>query len=61
MSRQRIDSKVRLPIPEGLQRFRALCAKHGVEFVLAASDALLDYTERLTRAGRTEEVYLQSR
>src|SRR6266404_2296359 len=36
---------------QGIQRFRALCAKHGTELVLAASDALLDYTERLTRAG----------
>ena len=36
---------------QGIQRFRSLCAKHGTELVLAASDALLDYTERLTRAG----------
>jgi N-methylhydantoinase B len=36
---------------QGIQRFRALCAKHGMQLVLAASDALLDYTERLTRAG----------
>jgi N-methylhydantoinase B len=36
---------------QGIQRFKALCAKHGLALVLAASDALLDYTERLTRAG----------
>ena len=36
---------------QGIQRFKALSAKHGVALVLAASDALLDYTERLTRAG----------
>ena len=36
---------------QGIQRFRALCEKHGTALVLAASDALLDYTERLTRAG----------
>jgi N-methylhydantoinase B len=38
---------------QGIRRFRSLCAKYGTELVLAASDALLDYTERLTRAGIT--------
>ena len=36
---------------QGITRFQALCRKYGTEVVLAASDALLDYTERLTRAG----------
>jgi N-methylhydantoinase B len=36
---------------QGIRRFRALCRKHGTGVVLAASAALLDYTERLTRAG----------
>ena len=36
---------------QGIQRFQSLCRKHGVALVLAASEALLDYTERLTRAG----------
>jgi N-methylhydantoinase B len=36
---------------QGIQRFRALCAKRGKDLVLAASDALLDATERMTRAG----------
>jgi len=36
---------------QGVQRFQSLCRKHGVDLVLAASEALLDYTERLTRAG----------
>jgi N-methylhydantoinase B len=36
---------------QGIQRFQALCRKYGTELVVAASDALLDYTERLTRAG----------
>ncbi len=36
---------------QGIQRFQALCRKYGTDLVLAASDALLDYTERLTRAG----------
>jgi N-methylhydantoinase B len=36
---------------QGRQRFQALCRKHGVALVLAAGEALLDYTERLTRAG----------
>lgn len=36
---------------QGIQRFQALCRKYGKELVLQASDALLDYTERLTRAG----------
>ena len=34
----------------GVRRFRSLCAKYGAELVRAAGDALLDYTERLTRA-----------
>src|ERR687892_1891525 len=36
---------------QGIQRFQALCRKYGTDLVLAASEALLDYTERLTRAG----------
>jgi N-methylhydantoinase B len=36
---------------QGIQRFRSLCEKYGRELVRAASDALLDYTERMTRAG----------
>jgi N-methylhydantoinase B len=36
---------------QGIRRFRALCDKYGAEVVLAAGAALLDYTERLTRAG----------
>jgi N-methylhydantoinase B len=36
---------------QGIRRFQALCGKYGTELVLAAGDALLDYTERLTRAG----------
>ena len=35
----------------GVQRYRALCAKHGVQVVVDASNALLDYTERRVRAG----------
>jgi N-methylhydantoinase B len=36
---------------QGIQRFRSLCAKYGRDLVQAAGEALLDYTERLTRAG----------
>jgi N-methylhydantoinase B len=36
---------------QGIQRFRSLCVKYGRDLVLAAGEALLDYTERLTRAG----------
>jgi N-methylhydantoinase B len=36
---------------QGIQRFRSLCGKYGRDLVLAAGEALLDYTERLTRAG----------
>jgi N-methylhydantoinase B len=36
---------------QGIQRFQSLCRKYGRELVLAACDALLDYTERMTRAG----------
>ena len=46
---------------QGIQRFQALCRKYGKALVLAASNALLDYTERLTRAGIAtipEGVYL---
>jgi N-methylhydantoinase B len=35
----------------GVERFEALCAKHGVAVVLAAGEALLDYAERKMRAG----------
>jgi N-methylhydantoinase B len=35
----------------GVRRYQALCAKYGVETVIAAGDALLDYAERQTRAG----------
>jgi len=35
----------------GVQRFQALCARYGVEVVLAAGEALLDYAERKMRAG----------
>lgn len=35
----------------GIQRFRALCDKHGDTTVAAASEALLDYAERRMRAG----------
>jgi N-methylhydantoinase B len=35
----------------GVQRYEALCAKYGVETVLAAGEALLDYAERKMRAG----------
>ena len=36
---------------QGVQRFTGLCQRYGVDLLLAASDALLDYAERLTRAG----------
>ncbi len=36
---------------QGILRFQSLCRKYGTDLVLAASDALLDYTERMTRAG----------
>jgi N-methylhydantoinase B len=36
---------------QGITRLQALCRKYGTDVVLAAGDALLDYTERLTRAG----------
>jgi len=36
---------------QGIRRFQSLCGKYGTDLVLAAGDALLDYTERLTRAG----------
>ena len=36
---------------QGIQRFRSLCGKYGRDLVLAAGEALLDYTERLTRVG----------
>lgn len=35
----------------GIQRFRALCARHGAATVAAASEALLDYAERRMRVG----------
>jgi N-methylhydantoinase B len=35
----------------GVQRFQALCAKYGVDTVLSAGAALLDYAERKMRAG----------
>lgn len=35
----------------GVHRFQDLCARHGVDVVLAAGDALLDYAERKMRAG----------
>ncbi len=35
----------------GVQRFQALCARHGTAVVLAAGEALLDYAERRMRAG----------
>jgi N-methylhydantoinase B len=35
----------------GIRRLRSLCRRHGSDLVLAAGDALLDYAERLTRAG----------
>ena len=35
----------------GIRRFRELCRRYGTPLILAAEDALLDYAERLTRAG----------
>lgn len=35
----------------GIDRFRALCGKHGKDLVLAVADELLDYAERRMRAG----------
>ncbi|MCD1617630.1 hydantoinase B/oxoprolinase family protein [Salipiger manganoxidans] len=35
----------------GVQRFQDLCARHGVDTVLASGEALLDYAERKMRAG----------
>lgn len=35
----------------GVQRFTDLCARYGVDTVLASSEALLDYAERKMRAG----------
>ncbi len=36
---------------QGIRRFQDLCRRHGREKILATSDALLDYAERLTRVG----------
>ena len=36
---------------QGIQRFQSLCARYGKDVVLTAGDALLDYAERMTRAG----------
>jgi N-methylhydantoinase B len=36
---------------QGIQRFQSLCKRYGTDLLLAACDALLDYAERLTRAG----------
>jgi N-methylhydantoinase B len=36
---------------QGVERFRRLCDRYGKEVLQAAGDALLDYAERLTRAG----------
>ena len=35
----------------GIRRFRELCRRYGTSLILSAEDALLDYAERLTRAG----------
>ncbi len=35
----------------GVQRFQELCARHGLDTVLASGEALLDYAERKMRAG----------
>jgi N-methylhydantoinase B len=35
----------------GIERFKGLCDRYGRELMLKAGDALLDYAERLTRAG----------
>jgi len=36
---------------QGIQRFQSLCRRYGKDLLLSACDALLDYAERLTRAG----------
>jgi N-methylhydantoinase B len=36
---------------QGVLRFQALCRRYGLDMMLAVEDALLDYAERLTRAG----------
>ncbi len=36
---------------QGVERFKRLCDRYGKDKLLAAGDALLDYAERLTRAG----------
>ncbi len=36
---------------QGVERFKHLCDRYGKDLLLAAGDALLDYAERLTRAG----------
>ncbi|MEZ5853322.1 MAG: hydantoinase B/oxoprolinase family protein [Hyphomicrobiaceae bacterium] len=36
---------------QGVERFKGLCDRYGKDKLLAAGDALLDYAERLTRAG----------
>lgn len=36
---------------QGIQRFGELAERYGIEQLLAAGDALMDYAERLTRAG----------
>ena len=36
---------------QGIQRFQSLCRRYGRDLLLSACDALLDYAERLTRAG----------
>lgn len=36
---------------QGVERFKALCERYGKDLLLQAGDALIDYAERLTRAG----------
>ncbi|MGH8264043.1 MAG: hydantoinase B/oxoprolinase family protein [Steroidobacteraceae bacterium] len=36
---------------QGIARFQRLCDRYGKDLLLGAGDALLDYSERLTRAG----------
>lgn len=36
---------------QGIERFKNLCDRYGKDLLLAVGDALLDYAERLTRAG----------
>ena len=36
---------------QGIHRFQNLCQRYGLDLLLEASEALLDYAERLTRAG----------